>query len=121
MFNQLKFLKKMKKVISLSLLVIAVLFSLSACMKFELPQEKTTTEESSKGTNNGNKTDKNDKDEPEEQAKPDPEEEQYGTGVLLTPQEDYVKIPLASLPVRGEKHLPSSFKLPFPDWAPQQG
>jgi len=109
----------MKKVISL--LVMVVLFSLSACMKFELPQEKTTTEQSSKDTNNGNKTDKNDKDKPEEQAKPDPEEEQYGTGVLLTPQEDYVKIPLASLPVRGEKHLPSSFKLPFPDWAPQQG
>lgn len=105
----------MKKVILL--LVMAVLFSLSACMKFELPQEKTTTEQSSnKDTNNG-KTDKTE-DQP---AKPDPEEEQYGTGVLLTPQEDYVKIPLASLPVRGEKHLPSSFKLPFPDWAPQQG
>ena len=105
----------MKKVILL--LVMVVLFSLSACMKFELPQEKTTTEQSSnKDTNNG-KTDKTE-DQP---AKPDPEEEQYGTGVLLTPQEDYVKIPLASLPVRGEKHLPSSFKLPFPDWAPQQG
>ena len=110
MFNQLNF-HKMKKVI----LVIAVLFSLSACMKFELPKEKTT-EQGSKETNNG-KTDKTE-DQP---AKPDPEEEQYGTGVLLTPQEDYVKIPLASLPVRGEKHLPSSFKLPFPDWAPQQG
>ena len=105
----------MKKVILL--LVMVVLFSLSACMKFELPQEKTTTEQSSnKDTNNG-KTDKTE----DQQAKPDPEEEQYGTGVLLTPQEDYVKIPLASLPVRGEKHLPSSFKLPFPDWAPQQG
>ena len=112
MFNQLKFLK-MKKV---TLLVIAVLFSLSlsACMKFELP--KTTEQGSNKEINNG-KTDKTE-DQP---AKPDPEEEQYGTGVLLTPQEDYVKIPLASLPVRGEKHLPSSFKLPFPDWAPQQG
>lgn len=114
MFNQLKFLKKMKKVISL--LVIVVLFSLSACMKFELPKEKTTTEKGSNKDTNG-KTDKTE-DQP---AKPDPEEEQYGTGVLLTPQEDYVKIPLASLPVRGEKHLPSSFKLPFPDWAPQQG
>lgn len=112
MFNQLKFLK-MKKV---TLLVIAVLFSLSACMKFELPKEKTTTEKGSNKDTNG-KTDKTE-DQP---AKPDPEEEQYGTGVLLTPQEDYVKIPLASLPVRGEKHLPSSFKLPFPDWAPQQG
>ena len=101
MFNQLKFLK-MKKV---TLLVIAVLFSLSACMKFELPKEKTTTEKGSNKDTNG-KTDKTE-DQP---AKPDPEEEQYGTGVLLTPQEDYVKIP-----------LPSSFKLPFPDWAPQQG
>ena len=62
LFNRLKFFK-MKKVISL--LVIAVLFSLSACMKFELPQEKTTTEQgSNKDTNNG-KTDKNDKNKDE--------------------------------------------------------
>ena len=109
MFNQLKFLK-MKKV---TLLVIAVLFSLSlsACMKLELPQEKTTTEKGSNKDTNG-KTDKTE-DQP---AKPDPEEEQYGTGVLLTPQEDYVKIPLASMPVLGDQTLPESYMLPIPDW-----
>lgn len=104
MFNQLKFLK-MKKVI----LVIAVLFSLSACMKFELP--KTTEQGSNKEINNG-KTDKPE----DQQTKPDPEEEQYGTGVLLTPQEDYVKIPLASMPVLGDQTLPESYMLPIPDW-----
>lgn len=105
MFNQLKFLK-MKKV---TLLVIAVLFSLSACMKFELP--KTTEQGSNKEINNG-KTDKTE----DQQTKPDPEEEQYGTGVLLTPQEDYVKIPLASMPVLGDQTLPESYMLPIPDW-----
>ncbi len=105
MFNQLKFLK-MKKVI----LVIAVLFSLSACMKFELP--KTTEQGSNKEINNG-KTDKTE-DQP---AKPDPdEEEQYGTGVKLTPKSEYEKIPIASMPVLGDQTLPESYMLPIPDW-----
>lgn len=98
----------MKKVI----LLIAVLFSLSACMKFELPQEKTTTEQGSNKDTNG-KTDKTE-DQP---AKPDPdEEEQYGTGVKLTPKSEYEKIPLASMPVLGDQTLPESYMLPIPDW-----
>ena len=111
MFNQLKFLK-MKKV---TLLVIAVLFSLSlsACMKLELPQEKTTTEQGSNKEINNGKTDKTE-DQP---AKPDPdEEEQYGTGVKLTPKSEYEKIPLASMPVLGDQTLPESYMLPIPDW-----
>jgi lipoprotein len=100
----------MKKVILL--LVIAVLFSLSACMKFELPQEKTTTEQGSNKDTNG-KTDKTE-DQP---AKPDPDEEEfYGTGVKLTPKSEYEKIPLASMPVLGDQTLPESYMLPIPDW-----
>ena len=95
----------MKKVI----LVIAVLFSLSACMKFELPQEKTTEQGSNKDTNDG-KTDRNDKNKDESKPKPPT----FATGVVRLSPEDYAKIPKAKFPATGDENLPDEFMLDYP-------
>ena len=97
----------MKKVISL--LVIAVLLSLSACMKFELPQEKTTEQGSNKDTNDGN-TDRNDKNKDESKPKPPT----FATGVVRLSPEDYAKIPKAKFPATGDENLPDEFMLDYP-------
>lgn len=108
---------KLSTMRTLKLVVMTIMtLVVVGCQKFEQnntdnPKDRTEQQGSNKEINNG-KTDKTE-DQP---AKPDPEEEQYGTGVLLTPQEDYVKIPLASMPVLGDQTLPESYMLPIPDW-----